>query len=119
MFDEYLKTFICTAECGSFAKTADVLYLSPNAVKKRINSLEEDLGFPLFERTIKGIKLTPSGKSFYNDSKKLVQNYNIAAEKAKSIYENKIPDYSGEGFAYLTNGALTFNVTVPVLLSPT
>ena len=90
LFNEYLKTFICAAECGSFAKTADVLYLSPNAVKKRINSLEEDLGFPLFERTIKGIKLTPSGKSFYNDSKKLVQNYNIAAEKAKSIYENKI-----------------------------
>ncbi len=30
-----------------------------------------------------------------------------------SIYENKIPDYSGEGFAYLTNGALSFNVTVP------
>ena len=89
LFNEYLKTFICAAECGSFAKTADVLYLSPNAVKKRINSLEEDLGFPLFERTIKGIKLTPSGKSFYNDSKKLVQNYNIAAEKAKSIYENK------------------------------
>ena len=89
MFNEYLKTFICAAECGSFAKTADVLYLSPNAVKKRINSLEEDLGFPLFERTLKGISLTSAGKSFYNDSKKLVQNYNIAAEKAKSIYENK------------------------------
>ena len=89
LFNEYLKTFICAAECGSFAKTAEVLYLSPNAVKKRINSLEEDLGFPLFERTLKGISLTSAGKSFYNDSKKLVQNYNIAAEKAKSIYENK------------------------------
>lgn len=30
-----------------------------------------------------------------------------------SIYENQIPGYSGEGFAYLTNGALSFNVTVP------
>ncbi|MBR5513971.1 MAG: beta-mannosidase [Ruminococcus sp.] len=29
-----------------------------------------------------------------------------------SIYENQIPDYSGEGFAYLTNGTLSFNVTV-------
>ena len=89
MFDEYLKSFICAAECGSFAKAADALFLSPNAIKKRINALEESLGFPLFERTIKGIKLTPAGKSFYEDSKKLVQSYNNAAEKAKSISENK------------------------------
>ena len=89
MFDEYLKTFICTAECGSFAKTAEALFLSPNAIKKRINSLEESLGFPLFERTLKGVKLTSAGRSFYEDSKKLVQSYNNAAEKAKSISENK------------------------------
>lgn len=89
MFDEYLKTFICTAECGSFAKAAEALFLSPNAIKKRINSLEESLGFPLFERTLKGVKLTSAGKSFYEDSKKLVQSYNNAAEKAKSISENK------------------------------
>ena len=30
-----------------------------------------------------------------------------------SIYENQIPDYSGEGFAYLTNDALSFTVNVP------
>ncbi len=89
MFDEYLKTFICAAEFGSFTKTAEVLFLSPNAVKKRINSLEENLGFTLFDRTLKGIKLTPAGKSFYEDSKKLVQSYNNATEKAKSISENK------------------------------
>lgn len=35
------------------------------------------------------------------------------AELWTSIYENEIPDYSGEGFAYLTGGALSFNVTVP------
>ncbi len=30
-----------------------------------------------------------------------------------SIYENQLPGYSGEGFAYLTGGALSFKVTVP------
>ncbi|MCM1315724.1 MAG: hypothetical protein NC205_01880 [Prevotella sp.] len=34
------------------------------------------------------------------------------AELWTSIYENQIPDYSGEGFVYLTGGALSFNVTV-------
>ncbi|MDE7365573.1 MAG: hypothetical protein K2N27_11990 [Ruminococcus sp.] len=35
------------------------------------------------------------------------------AELWTSIYENQIPDYSGEGFAYLTGGELSFEVTVP------
>ena len=89
MFDEYLKTFICAAECGSFTKAAETLFLSPNAVKKRIKTLEESIGFLLFERNLKGIKLTAAGKSFYDDSKKLVQSYNAAAEKAQAISENK------------------------------
>ncbi|MBD5159953.1 MAG: beta-mannosidase, partial [Ruminococcus sp.] len=35
------------------------------------------------------------------------------AELWTSIYENQVPGYSGEGFTYLTSGALSFNVTVP------
>ncbi len=88
MFDEYLKTFICAAECGSFTKAAEILYLSPNAVKKRINQIEESTGLCLFERTIKGIKLTAAGKSFYDDSRSFVQNYNNAVERAKKIQES-------------------------------
>ena len=89
LFNEYLKTFICAAECGSFAKTADVLYLSPNAVKKRINSLEEDLGFPLFERTLKGISLTSAGKSFYNDSKNLFKIIILPQKKQNPSMKTK------------------------------
>lgn len=88
LFDEYLKTFICAAECGSFSKTAELLYLSPNAVKKRINQLEESTGLLLFERTLKGIKLTEAGKSFYSDSKTFVQNFNNSVERAKKIQES-------------------------------
>ncbi len=45
--------------------------------------------------------------------------YTIEGEKLKgadlwtSIYETKIPDYSGEGFWYLTNASGSFTVTVP------
>ncbi|MBQ7874977.1 MAG: LysR family transcriptional regulator [Oscillospiraceae bacterium] len=88
MYDDYLKTFICAAECGSFTKAAEILYLSPNAVKKRINQLEESTDLLLFERTLKGVKLTPAGKSFYNDSKNFVQNYNNSVERAKKIQES-------------------------------
>ncbi len=88
MFDEYLKTFICVAESGSFTKAAELLYLSPNAVKKRISSIEESTGIKLFERTLKGEKLTSAGKSFYSDAKNMVQSYNNAVERAKKIQES-------------------------------
>ncbi|MCR5015259.1 MAG: beta-mannosidase [Ruminococcus sp.] len=45
--------------------------------------------------------------------------YTIEGEKLEgadlwtSIYETKIPDYSGEGFWYLTNASGSFTVTVP------
>lgn len=88
LFDEHLKTFICVAECGSFTKAAELLFLSPNAVKKRIASVEEGTGLQLFERTLKGEKLTAAGKSFYSEAKKLVQSYNNAVERAKRIQES-------------------------------
>lgn len=54
MYDENIDTFIGVSECGSLLKTAEKLYLSPNAVKKRIDRIEERIGAPLFLRSPKG-----------------------------------------------------------------
>lgn len=51
MFDGRLETFVKVAECGSFTKAADDLYLTPTAVMKQINALEKELEVALFERT--------------------------------------------------------------------
>ena len=44
MYNPQLDTFICVVEAGSFSKAADKLYISPPAVIKQINSLENNLG---------------------------------------------------------------------------
>ncbi len=41
MFDGKLETFIKVAECGSFTKAAEDLYITPTAVMKQINALEK------------------------------------------------------------------------------
>ena len=51
MYNPQLDTFICVVEAGSFSKAADKLYISPPAVIKQINSLENNLGVQLFART--------------------------------------------------------------------
>ena len=56
-----LDTFLCVADAGSFNKAAERLYISPPAVIKQINLLEEGLGLQLFVRTHRGLQLTPGG----------------------------------------------------------
>ena len=74
MYNPQLDTFICVVEAGSFSKAADKLYISPPAVIKQINSLENNLGVQLFARTHRGLVVTASGESLYQDAKYMV-NY--------------------------------------------
>lgn len=57
-----LTAFLAIAEEGSFAKAARRLFVSEPAVSVRIRSLEERLGFTLFERSNRGVRLTQAGE---------------------------------------------------------
>ncbi|EHI99906.1 transcriptional regulator, LysR family [Clostridium sp. DL-VIII] len=84
-----MKTFIQVADNGSFSKAAEKLFISPTAVIKQINILESIVGVPLLYRTNHGIHLSEAGKSFYQDSKKIL-NYTAAAilHAQKTVQEN-------------------------------
>ncbi len=56
-----LKTFNILAKCGSFTKTAQILYMSQSAVSDRIRELESQLGQQLFYRDKRSVLLTPAG----------------------------------------------------------
>lgn len=90
MLDDLYSTFLSVAEKLSFSKTAEELFLSPNAVKKRIESLENQLGLTLFTRSNKGVALTKAGISLYNDLTDIYEKLSIAVKKAKSIENGEI-----------------------------
>lgn len=90
MYNHQLDTFIMVADVGSFNKAAEKLYISANAVMKQINLLERNIGFPLFERTHTGLKLTPAGKSFYKDAKYIIQYSKEALIRANQIKDEHI-----------------------------
>ena len=52
MLNSNLKAFVRVAECGSFTKAAESLYLSPTAVMKQINALEKHLDLILLELSL-------------------------------------------------------------------
>jgi hypothetical protein len=73
MYNPQLDTFIRVADAGSFSKATEENYITPTAVIKQINSLEAALRLRLFERSHRGLTLTESGKSLYNDAKYVIQ----------------------------------------------
>ncbi|MBR2810625.1 MAG: LysR family transcriptional regulator [Solobacterium sp.] len=80
---KYLETFIRTAEAGSFRKAADLLYLTPSALIKQVDALEDEVGTALFERTPRGLKLTAAGASLLHDGRFLLAEAEAAIARAR------------------------------------
>lgn len=56
-----LRAYEAAARLGGFSAAADELGVTPGAISAQIKSLEAELGAPLFQRTAKGVVLTPLG----------------------------------------------------------
>ena len=87
MYNPQLDTFLCVAEAGSFNKAAEKLYISPPAVIKQINLLEENLDLKLFVRTHRGLVLTKAGQSLYQDTKYIIQYCKDSLTRAKNAMQ--------------------------------
>jgi DNA-binding transcriptional LysR family regulator len=58
-----LRYFAVVASAGTVSSAARRLHTSQPAVSRRIHQLERELDAPLFERTPKGMTLTPAGRA--------------------------------------------------------
>lgn len=87
MTDQWLRTFILSAECGSFSKAARALYISTPSLVQQINLFEKELGFAVFERSSTGLKLTPAGESFLETARMIQDIYQDGRKRAEQIAE--------------------------------
>ena len=78
-----LELFIAVSETSNFTAAAKRFYITQAAVSQQIKSLEEELGFPLFERTNRHVALSVSGRAFLEDAKAIVQRAKDAVRRAK------------------------------------
>lgn len=89
MHNHHLETFIRVADSGSFSKAADAMFISPTAVIKQIDLLEQELGLKLMERSSRGVSLTPAGESVYSDAKYMIQYSHDSIVRAQNAMEKK------------------------------
>ena len=68
-----LKSFLVIARYRSFTAAADQLYISQSALSQQMKSLEQELGFTLFDRGSRQLALTEAGRSFYRNAQQLQQ----------------------------------------------
>lgn len=84
MYEPMLLTFLAVADCGSFTKAAEQLYISPTAIMKQMNSLEKQLDVQLIERAPSGVSLTEAGKIIYNEAKFIIEYSKKTIANAKA-----------------------------------
>ena len=87
MYNPQLETFLRVADAGSFNKAAEESFITPTAVIKQINLLENSLDVKLFERTHRGLILTKAGKSLYQDTKYIIQYCRDSVTRAKNAMQ--------------------------------
>lgn len=73
MYLKQLSYLIEISKHRSMNKASEVLFLSQQALSLSMKSLEEELGFKLFNRSPQGITLTPKGKQLVDISEKFIK----------------------------------------------
>ncbi len=90
---QHLMYFMATAELENFTRAAEQLYLTPSALSKAVRNLEDELGFPLFEKRGRNVYLTKFGKTFYEYVVKASKNLSegvIAVQREMGVRTGKI-----------------------------
>ena len=88
----HMKYAVEDARLGSLNKAAEVLMTAQPNVSRSIKELEADLGITIFQRTTKGMVLTPDGEAFVDNARdiihridKIEQAYRDGAHKKRKF----------------------------------
>jgi len=76
-----LETFIRVAELGSVTKAAQEMGFVQSTVSMQLRQMEEELGYPLFDRIGKRVSLTVLGQEFLHSAYEMVNIMDRAAAK--------------------------------------
>ena len=88
MDSQNLKAFIAVAECQSFSKAGERLFLTQPAVSKRISTLEDELDTPLFDRIGRTTQLTEAGHALLPRAKSILLELDDAQRAINNLTGN-------------------------------
>lgn len=81
----HLRYFVAVAEEENVSRAALKLHVSQPGISRQIRDLEDEIGFPLFERGAKSLKLTAAGKKFLEEARAVLQRADDAVKNARAV----------------------------------
>lgn len=116
-----MECFVEAAKWLNFTKAADNLYISQQTMSRQIKALENELGFPVFERKNVGVRLTPAGSILYHSWENLLTEYRSSVDQASDMYHGEQKNLRigvsdiGNLVSQVTRTLLLFNEKFPDL----
>ena len=106
----HLRYFVAVAKEENVSRAAVKLHVSQPGLSRQIRDLEEEIGFQLFERSAKSLKLTAAGKVFLTEAKAVLQRAEDAVKKAR------VAAHGGSGEIHIGYApSLTVQLLPPIL----
>lgn len=107
----HMKYAVEVAKQGSLGKASETLLVAVPNISRSVKELEADLGITVFERTAKGMQLTPEGEEFINFAKGIlgqisqVEDFYKKGIAKKQEFSISVPRacYISEAFARFSN----------------
>jgi DNA-binding transcriptional LysR family regulator len=81
----HLRYFVAIGEEENYRRAAQRLNVAQTALSTQIQDLEAELGFKLFDRLPRGVKLSAAGKLFLADARRILRDVNEAASRAARV----------------------------------
>ena len=82
----HMKYAVEVAKVGSLNKASETLLVATPNISRSIKELEGDLGIVIFDRTAKGMELTPEGEEFINYAKGILSQI----DEVENLYKKGI-----------------------------
>ncbi len=96
-----LQAFEAIARRKSFSLAAAELHLTPSAVSHQVARLEDLLGLRLFERSTRGVQITPAGQSYLQRVASALGAINSATDDLRHGVQDTLYVHASPSFASL------------------
>src|SRR5882672_2349276 len=81
----HLRYFVAVGEEQHYGRAARRLRVAQPALSRQIQDLEAEIGFKLFDRLPRGVKISAAGQYFLQDARRILQQVNEATMRAGCV----------------------------------
>lgn len=86
----HLRYFVAVGEEQHYGRGAQRLRVAQPALSRQIQDLEEEVGFKLFDRLARGVKLSTAGKLFLEEARRILQQVDEATKRARRVASGQL-----------------------------